>query len=47
MQNKTYIQAIDPDVLKFFEGYSRPGNARKLVNVIERTIILDTEEKIR
>lgn len=45
--NKTYIQGIDPDALKVFERYPWPGNVRELENVIERAVVLETEEKIR
>jgi two-component system, NtrC family, response regulator PilR len=44
--NKTYIQGIDPDALKFFERYSWPGNVRELENVIERAVVLETRERI-
>ena len=44
---KTYIQGIDQDALKVFEQYSWPGNVRELENVIERAVVLETEERIR
>ena len=44
---KTHIQGIDPDALKAFEQYSWPGNVRELENVIERAVVLETEERIR
>ncbi len=44
---KAYIQGIDPDALKVFEQYSWPGNVRELENVIERAVVLETEEIIR
>ena len=44
---KTYIQGIDQDTLKVFEQYSWPGNVRELENVIERAVVLETEERIR
>ncbi len=45
--NKTYINGIDPDALKVFEWYPWPGNVRELENVIERAVVLETEERIR
>ena len=44
---KTYMQGIDQDALKVFEHYSWPGNVRELENVIERAVVLETEERIR
>jgi transcriptional regulator with PAS, ATPase and Fis domain len=44
---KTYMQGIDQDALKVFEQYSWPGNVRELENVIERAVVLETEERIR
>ena len=44
---KTYIQGIDPDALKVFEQHSWPGNVRELENVIERAVVLETENRIR
>ena len=43
----TYMQGIDQDALKVFEQYSWPGNVRELENVIERAVVLETEERIR
>lgn len=45
--NKTYIQGIDPGALKIFESYAWPGNVRELENVIERAVVLETEDRIR
>jgi two-component system, NtrC family, response regulator PilR len=44
--NKAYIQGIDPDALSTFERYPWPGNVRELENVIERAVVLETEERI-
>lgn len=45
--NKTHIKGIDPEALKYFERYAWPGNVRQLENVIERAVVLETEERIR
>ena len=47
LHNKAYIQGVDPDALKVFESYSWPGNVRELENVIERAVVLESEQKIR
>jgi two-component system, NtrC family, response regulator PilR len=45
--NKAYIQGIDSDALIVFERYSWPGNVRELENVIERAVVLESENRIR
>ena len=44
---KYNMQGIDQDALTVFEQYSWPGNVRELENVIERAVVLETEERIR
>ncbi len=44
--NKAYIQGVDPDAMSAFERYPWPGNVRELENVIERAVVLETEERI-
>ncbi len=40
------VAELDPADVKLLVGYSWPGNVRELQNVIERAIILSTEEHI-
>jgi two-component system, NtrC family, response regulator PilR len=46
LHKKSYIEGIDSDTLNVFERYSWPGNVRELENVIERAVVLESEEKI-
>jgi len=39
--------AVDPDVYSIFNRYSWPGNIRELENVIERALVLDSDNVIR
>jgi len=41
------VRKIDADVIKAFMSYSWPGNVRELENMIERLVIISTEDTIR
>jgi len=41
------IQGIHPEALGLLERYSWPGNVRELENVIERAVVLETEDMIQ
>ncbi len=41
------VKKIDADVMKVFMSYSWPGNVRELENMIERLVIISTEDTIR
>ncbi len=41
------VKKIHPDVMKAFMNYSWPGNVRELENMIERLVIISTEDIIR
>jgi two-component system response regulator PilR (NtrC family) len=41
------VKKIDADVMKAFMSYSWPGNVRELENMIERLVIISTEDTIR
>lgn len=43
---KKYIKGLSPETKKLFLAYRWPGNVRELKNVIERAMILETEEYI-
>ena len=40
------IKKVDPDVLEALESYDWPGNVRELENVLERALILETEDHL-
>ena len=40
------VTGIEPEALQALEGYSWPGNVRQLRNVMEKTVILASGEKI-
>jgi DNA-binding NtrC family response regulator len=40
------INRIDSDAMKLLMTYNWPGNVRELENVVERAIVLSTEQKI-
>ncbi len=44
--NNTSSKKIDSDVMKAFMSYSWPGNVRELENMIERLVIISTEDTI-
>jgi len=41
------VKKIDADVMKAFMSYSWPGNVRELENMIERLVIITTEDTVR
>ncbi len=41
------IKGVDPEAMDILRGYSWPGNVRELENVIERAVVLATDETIR
>lgn len=41
------MDGIDPDAMRLLQGYSWPGNARELENVIQRAIIVASDKVIR
>lgn len=45
-QNDKYIKGISQEVMDIFTKYDWPGNVRELENVIERAVVLNSEETI-
>lgn len=43
---KRNVTGIDPDVRKFFNNYTWPGNIRELENIIERLVLLADKDTI-
>ena len=43
MENSKNIESISKDILPILAGYSWPGNVRQLENIMERAVILDTD----
>jgi DNA-binding NtrC family response regulator len=41
------LKGVDPEAMDILRGYSWPGNVRELENVIERAVVLATDETIR
>jgi len=41
------MRAIDPEAAAALQGYTWPGNVRELENVIQRAIVVASDEKIR
>ncbi len=46
-QENAQIQGIEPEAMSLLEKYAWPGNVRELENVIERAVVLETEDKIQ
>lgn len=46
LKGRKYVKGISPGVMEQMVAYSWPGNVRELENVIERAVILATEEEI-
>jgi two-component system, NtrC family, response regulator PilR len=46
-QGDDKIQGMHPEALNLLENYSWPGNVRELENVIERAVVLETENLIQ
>lgn len=40
------VKAFDEQVLKLFENYDWPGNLREMKNVVKRSVLLSTQDKI-
>jgi len=45
-QNDKYIKGLSQEVMDIFTKYDWPGNVRELENVIERAVVLNSEETI-
>ncbi len=45
-QNDKYIKGVSQEVMDIFTKYDWPGNVRELENVIERAVVLNSEETI-
>jgi len=41
------IQGIEPEALEYLEAHPFPGNVRQLSNIIERSVALETADRIR
>ena len=46
-ENHKKIKGVSPDALQAMMNYSWPGNIRELENIIERAVILDTDNVIK
>lgn len=46
-QGDNKIQGVDPEAMSLLEKHSWPGNVRELENVIERAVVLETEDTIQ
>jgi transcriptional regulator with PAS, ATPase and Fis domain len=44
---KKSVKGVSPEAIELLKRYSWPGNVRELRNIIERVLILETEEYIR
>lgn len=44
--NNKKISAIEPEAIAAFKNYPWPGNIRELKNIIERMVVLTTEDKL-